>query len=74
MKITSKGTVTIPESLRRQYGFLPETEVTFVRGREGLVLKKSEQIKGRGQKIVERLTGTGNGKWTTEKLMKLMRD
>lgn len=73
MKITTKGQVTIPEEFRRLYGFLPNTEVLFVRGKEGLVLKKGVRTKGRGDMIVERLTGSGNGKWTTEKLMKLMR-
>jgi bifunctional DNA-binding transcriptional regulator/antitoxin component of YhaV-PrlF toxin-antitoxin module len=79
MKITSKGQVTIPEAMRRQYGFLPDTEVSFVSGKEGLVLKKgfaSKPSKSRGDMMVERLSGSGTSqysKWTTEKLMKLMR-
>jgi bifunctional DNA-binding transcriptional regulator/antitoxin component of YhaV-PrlF toxin-antitoxin module len=73
MKITSKGQVTIPEDLRRQYGFLPNTEVLFVSGKDGLMLRKGSRTKGRGDMIVERLSGSGNGKWTTAKLMKLMR-
>ncbi len=73
MKITSKGQVTIPEAMRREHGFLPHTEVLFVESKEGLLLRKGKRRKGRGDMIVERLTGAGNGKWTTEKLMKLMR-
>ncbi len=76
VKITSKGQVTIPEAMRRQYGFLPDTEVSFVSGKEGLVLKKGaprNPSRSRGEMMVERLAGSGNGKWTTEKLMKLMR-
>ena len=79
MKITSKGQVTIPETLRRQYGFLPDTEISFVGGKNGLVLKKGKQAtpgKSRGDKIVKRLRGSGSGtysKWTTDELMKLLR-
>lgn len=76
MKITSKGQVTIPEALRRQYGFLPHTNISFVGGKDGLLLKKGQPEKPgktRGQMMVERLRGSGNGKWTTEQLMKLMR-
>jgi bifunctional DNA-binding transcriptional regulator/antitoxin component of YhaV-PrlF toxin-antitoxin module len=74
MKITSKGQVTIPMSLRKAHGLLPETQVTFVSGKDGLLLKKTPKAKGRGEKIVERMKGSGNGKWTTDQIMKLMRD
>ena len=30
MRVTSKGQVTIPQEIRDKYGFLPQTEVTFV--------------------------------------------
>jgi len=79
MKITSKGQVTIPEAMRRQYGFLPDTEVSFVSGKDGLLLKKgtpTKQGKTRGEMMVERLRGSGTSeysKWTTDKLMKLLR-
>jgi bifunctional DNA-binding transcriptional regulator/antitoxin component of YhaV-PrlF toxin-antitoxin module len=79
MKITSKGQVTIPEAIRREYGFLPDTEVSFIAGKEGLVLKKgktSKPGKSRGDMMVERLRGSGTSeysKWTTDKLMKLLR-
>jgi bifunctional DNA-binding transcriptional regulator/antitoxin component of YhaV-PrlF toxin-antitoxin module len=79
MKITSKGQVTIPEAMRRQYGFLPDTEVSFCVGKEGLILKKGKPEKpsrSRGEMMVARLRGAGTSeysKWTTEKLMKLLR-
>jgi bifunctional DNA-binding transcriptional regulator/antitoxin component of YhaV-PrlF toxin-antitoxin module len=79
MKITSKGQVTIPEAMRRQYGFLPDTEVSFVSARNGLILKKgppNKRGKTRGEMMVERLSGSGTSeysKWTTDKLMKLLR-
>jgi len=79
MKITSKGQVTIPQAMRRQYGFLPDTEVSFVSGKDGLVLKKApptKRGKTRGDMMVERLRRSGTSeysKWTTDKLMKLLR-
>jgi AbrB family looped-hinge helix DNA binding protein len=39
MKITSKGQVAIPQSLRDQFGLLPNTEVEFVVTRDGKELQ-----------------------------------
>jgi len=73
MKITSKGQVTIPLEYRKRYGLLPETSVKFVADKNGLRLVKSSQEKGRGWQMVAAMRGTGNGKWTTEKILKLTR-
>ena len=80
MKITSKGQVTIPEAMRRKYGFLPDTEVSFVSGKGGLMLKKGKSMvrsdKSRGQKMVERLRGSATSEfrtWTTDEIMKFLR-
>jgi bifunctional DNA-binding transcriptional regulator/antitoxin component of YhaV-PrlF toxin-antitoxin module len=79
MKITSKGQVTIPDALRRQHGFLPDTEVFFESRQDGIFLKKgtpSGSGRTRGEMMVEHLRGSGTSKyskWTTEKLMKLLR-
>jgi bifunctional DNA-binding transcriptional regulator/antitoxin component of YhaV-PrlF toxin-antitoxin module len=73
MKITSKGQVTIPLEYRKRYGLLPETSVKFVADKHGLRLVKSSQERGRGWQVVEAMKGTGNGKWTTEEILKLTR-
>jgi AbrB family looped-hinge helix DNA binding protein len=74
MKITSKGQVTIPQSLRERFGLLPNTEVEFVATADGkgLCLVKSSQS-NRGRALVERLHGRGSGKRSTDELLKLMR-
>lgn len=76
MKITSKGQITIPQEIREQYGFLPETRVTFeVRDGGEIVLVKEKVEKTRGQLAVEHMKGRLRhlGK-TTEELMALTRD
>lgn len=73
MKITSKGQVTIPQELRKRYGFLGDTSVEFISETDGVKIIKSKPSSGRGRKMAERLAGSGHGKWTTEQIMKLMR-
>jgi len=36
-------------------------------------LVKVEKATGKGRQLIERMAGSGNGKWTTEQIMKLMR-
>jgi len=40
MRITEKGQVTIPVTLRRKFGLHPNVEVEFVADREGLRIRK----------------------------------
>ena len=76
MRITAKGQVTIPQSLREQTGLMPGTNVEFeleagtvrlVKARSGL------QPKTRGEKLVERLRGGGEFRMTTDEVLALMR-
>jgi AbrB family looped-hinge helix DNA binding protein len=72
MRVTSKGQVTIPQEVRQKLGIQPGTEVRFrVRG-DVAVLEKVPG-RGRGQAIVEHLTGRGDVKMTTDEIMALMR-
>jgi bifunctional DNA-binding transcriptional regulator/antitoxin component of YhaV-PrlF toxin-antitoxin module len=73
MKITSKGQVTIPLIQRKRHGLLPNTHVEFVSDGRTLKLVKVEKATGKGRQLIERMAGSGNGKWTTEQIMKLMR-
>jgi AbrB family looped-hinge helix DNA binding protein len=78
MRITSKGQVTIPVQVREEGGFMPNTEVDFVRNAKGrfeIVPTRSRgKTKSRGDKLIEqmkkgpRITGM-----TTEEIMKLTR-
>jgi AbrB family looped-hinge helix DNA binding protein len=73
MKITSKGQVTIPKAIRDDAGFLPGTEVDFVKDEEGIRLVKAPGRK-RGEEFVEHLRKAGkNYTMTTEEVMRLTR-
>lgn len=39
MRITTKGQVTIPQRLRRKFGLLPHTDVTFEEADGGVVIR-----------------------------------
>ncbi|OGV73977.1 MAG: hypothetical protein A3K19_22810 [Lentisphaerae bacterium RIFOXYB12_FULL_65_16] len=73
MKITTKGQVTIPQELREQYGFLAHTEVEFKPGRGGLRLVKTTRAGRRGQRLIRRMAGRGDGTLTTDQIMQLTR-
>lgn len=72
--ITTKGQVTIPQNIREEKGFLPNTAVEFVIEGERVYLEKSSGTKStRGQQIVQHLKGRCKTRMTTEDLMKLTR-
>lgn len=59
MRITSKGQVTIPQSVREQAGLLPNTEVDFLVETRGVRIVKVRDARRptRGAQAVERLRG-----------------
>jgi AbrB family looped-hinge helix DNA binding protein len=73
MKITSKGQVTIPLPIRREFGLKPGTDVEFVTEESKVILRP----KGKRQDPVEdwlrEATGVARGKTTTAKIMKITR-
>jgi AbrB family looped-hinge helix DNA binding protein len=75
MRITSKGQVTIPKEIRDKFGLLPETEVDFVvEGNTVKIVRTKKRKKlSRGEEIVRRIRGTGQGKMTTDEIMALTR-
>jgi bifunctional DNA-binding transcriptional regulator/antitoxin component of YhaV-PrlF toxin-antitoxin module len=73
MRITSKGQVTIPQEFRERYGLLPETEVEFVPDTNGLKLRKSKTPSRKGLRLLERMRGRGDGKLSTNEIMKMTR-
>lgn len=75
MRITSKGQVTIPVSVRERAGLLPNTEVEIeYDGRTVKIVKtKNRKSGGRGRRIVDHLRGRGTGKLTTDQIMALTR-
>ena len=68
MKVGERGQVTIPQALREEFGFLPETEVAFtVRDGALLLVKK-------GQEDLAKLYGRKRFERSTDELMKLLRE
>jgi AbrB family looped-hinge helix DNA binding protein len=78
MRITSKGQVTIPQSIRERAGFLPNTEVDFEMDDDGVRIVKSRNAlaRTRGELIVEHLRRAGRGSrvtLTTDEILALTR-
>ena len=73
MKITTKGQVTIPADIRDELGLLPYTEVELeIRG-ETVVIRKADQNRRRGRRVVEHLRGRGDVRMSTDEILKLTR-
>jgi AbrB family looped-hinge helix DNA binding protein len=73
MKITSKGQITIPQQYRERFGLLPQTEIEFVADAKGLRLRKSTKPGAKGPGLIQRMRGRGDGKLTTNEIMRLTR-
>lgn len=76
MRITSKGQVTIPQAIREQAGFLPNTEVEFLveDGSVRLVKTADARYPTRGATAVRRLREHGGSvRMTTDQILALTR-
>jgi len=73
MKITTKGQVTIPADIRDELGLLPYTEVEFEVKGEAVVIRKADQNRRRGLRVVEHLRGRGDVRMSTDEILKLTR-
>lgn len=73
MRITSKGQVTIPKKIRDEAGYLPGTEVEFVKDGDAIRILKAPGRR-RGKEFIEHLREAGkNYTMTTEEVMRLTR-
>ena len=76
MRITSKGQVTIPQRIREEAGFLPNTEVDFeLDGRSVRIVKaRHPRARTRGELVVETLRNArGQNNLTTDQIMAMTR-
>ncbi|MFU7500688.1 MULTISPECIES: AbrB/MazE/SpoVT family DNA-binding domain-containing protein [unclassified Candidatus Tisiphia] len=73
MKISSKGQITIPIDIRSKFGFLPDTEITFIEKEDGVLLKKYQNQNDRGNKLILHMSGKSTVKMSTDTIMKLTR-
>ena len=72
MRVTTKGQVTIPRSVREMLGITPETEIDFKEdsGRFYIVKTNKPSVSGKFNK----LRGIATAKMTTDEIMSLTRE
>lgn len=79
MRVTSKGQVTIPKSLRDKTGIGAGSEVDFALEGDALTLRRTKPRgrpgKTRGERLVDAIRGTAtkNRHLSTDEIMKLLR-
>jgi len=73
MRVTSKGQVTIPRSVRQRLGIFPQSEVEFVVEGNTVVLRTTTEQNSRGKRLVETLRGRATVRMTTDEIMALTR-
>lgn len=72
MKVTIKGQVTIPQTIREKLGITPATEVDFIEEKGRVYLVKKNDTDPRIQKF-RKLRGISNLKMTTDEILALTR-
>jgi AbrB family looped-hinge helix DNA binding protein len=70
MKVTQKGQVTIPLSVREALGIRPGSEVRFELDRKGARLLTGVE---RAEKQVDAMVGAGEGELGTDEILALTR-
>jgi len=73
MRVTSKGQVTIPRSIRQHLGIFSQSEVEFVVEGNTVVLRTVEGGASRGKRLVETLRGRATVRMTTDEIMAFTR-
>lgn len=73
MRVTSKGQVTIPQTIREQMGFLPDTEIEFCVNDGRVYLRKLEEKRDRGKRMIARMRGRATASMSTSEIMALTR-
>ena len=72
MKVTSKGQVTIPQSVRNALGIHPHSDIEFEVKGTTAILRKARGS-SRGKLLVEKLRGKSSVHMTTDEIMSLTR-
>jgi len=73
MRVTTKGQVTIPQSIREKMGITPATEVDFIE-KEGRVYLVKKKAANSGSHKFRSLRGIATVKMTTDEIMALTRE
>lgn len=72
MRVTTKGQVTIPRSVREVLGIAPETEIDFIEDHGRFYIVKSGEPKRTGK--FKKLRGIATAKMSTEDILRLTRE
>ncbi|HWQ26299.1 MAG TPA: AbrB/MazE/SpoVT family DNA-binding domain-containing protein [Chlorobaculum sp.] len=73
MKVTTKGQVTIPVTIREKLGITPDTEVDFLQEGDRVVIVKRKDATPASSKF-KKLRGIATVKMTTDEIMALTRE
>lgn len=73
MRVTSKGQVTIPRTIRQRLGIVPQTEVEFVVEGNTVYLRTTDKPISRGKRVVDTLRGRATVRMSTDEIMALTR-
>jgi AbrB family looped-hinge helix DNA binding protein len=73
VKLNSKGQVTIPAELRRQFGLAEGDEVEVLAEGNTLRIVHDRDARSRGERLVGRMRGRATTPRTTDELMDLLR-
>lgn len=73
MRVTSKGQVTIPVTVRRALGIEPGSEVDIVASGDHAELRPTAARLSRGEQAVALLKGSWQSNLTTDELMQMTR-
>ena len=74
MRITSKGQVTIPQSLRLKFGLLPNTHVRFEEADGGVTIRPVLDKRALIEQRLRRARGVASGGLGTDDVMRLTRE
>lgn len=72
MKVTSKGQVTIPQSIRERTGITSGTEVEFTVEDDAVIIRKGNRAEQIDQWL-NSVVGTSNTGLTTDEIMEMTR-
>ena len=76
MRISKKGQVTIPKTVRDQTGLIPGAEVSFELVAGDVHIRKvcrKAGVLSKGEALVKALRGTGRYAMSTDEIIELMR-
>jgi bifunctional DNA-binding transcriptional regulator/antitoxin component of YhaV-PrlF toxin-antitoxin module len=71
VKITNKGQVTIPQTMRKKHGFVANAEIRLVDQPDGILITRVKHNRGKG--VIATLMRGGKIKGCTEELLRLTR-